>query len=420
MEFIDHHQRLPAEMKRLFGSRTGMISDIIRIPTPRDGPGIYSIVGQQQCDLSYILGNQEDVEIEAGGKGLSEMKANTRMVGEFLERYCLRSGTKDESVRTRYADLASETDCVIDVDYLRVHSHHQYAEVDEIEEITPETERCFRTGRNLITGESYWVPIELVQYDLPEEYVPCQIPTSNGCACHHRPKKAIANCVFELIERDAFISTWYRQVPPRRLSLEHFSEVQELVRSLENDMLEIKFWEYRTGLDVPTVGCAVIRCDDRMPKIAIAGSAAIDYEHAVLDALLEAVQSHMSMKYRLASTEEAIPDDASLDFMESALYHAQPHHFDKMRFLFSGEPQSPAGHGAPGSDELQYVLDKLGEVQATPIAFDLTTPDVAELGYVVTRVVVPELLPLSPPTLPYERHPRLAGTMETEMPHPYP
>ena len=59
-------------------------------------------------------------------------------------------------------------------------------------------------------------------------------------------------------------------------------------------------------------------------------------------------------------------------------------------------------------------------MEATPIGFDLTTPDVQELGMSVVKVYIPELVSLSRPSYPPRRHPRFENDELKERAHPFP
>ena len=72
------------------------------------------------------------------------------------------------------------------------------------------------------------------------------------------------------------------------------------------------------------------------------------------------------------------------------------------------------------ADELGACLDRLADADCTPLAVEVTTPDVREVGIRVVRVVVPELVPFPPASLRPTDHPALAETDLPEMPHPYP
>jgi hypothetical protein len=68
----------------------------------------------------------------------------------------------------------------------------------------------------------------------------------------------------------------------------------------------------------------------------------------------------------------------------------------------------------------------------TPIAFDMTTPELRDHGLFVCRVFVPELVPLCLPWAPFLGHPRLAryiadaehdgsaASIPDWVPHPFP
>ena len=58
--------------------------------------------------------------------------------------------------------------------------------------------------------------------------------------------------------------------------------------------------------------------------------------------------------------------------------------------------------------QLSALLDRCSTMGITPIAFDMTTPEMHDHDLFACRVFVPELVPLSIPSAPFLGHPRLA------------
>jgi ribosomal protein S12 methylthiotransferase accessory factor len=95
------------------------------------------------------------------------------------------------------------------------------------------------------------------------------------------------------------------------------------------------------------------------------------------------------------------------------------------RFPALPDAQNPA-------DLCGLLLDRCSTMGITPIAFDLTTPELRDHGLFVCRVFVPELVPLCIPFAPFLGHARLANYIDKTqregsaapipewVPHPFP
>ncbi|QTX04067.1 YcaO-like family protein [Agromyces archimandritae] len=68
-------------------------------------------------------------------------------------------------------------------------------------------------ARSLVTGEPVWVPRELVHYGAPVARSRWGLGTSSGCATGSTTGEAALFGLLELIERDAFVNSWYGRVP---------------------------------------------------------------------------------------------------------------------------------------------------------------------------------------------------------------
>jgi ribosomal protein S12 methylthiotransferase accessory factor len=94
------------------------------------------------------------------------------------------------------------------------------------------------------------------------------------------------------------------------------------------------------------------------------------------------------------------------NFDDNLRLYADPEYSHRLAFLFSSPDcvdirQLPhLGKGDIESD-LKIAVECLAQNGMEPIAFDHTTPDIAELGFRVGRILVPELVQLGTPAYPF-------------------
>jgi thiazole/oxazole-forming peptide maturase SagD family component len=422
MEITESDEPLPPEYNRLVGTRTGLVSNLAHSSLDRGGPRV-RVGAVDHADLGW-LGAGHAADIEAGGKGLDARETLTATVGEFVERYCLHWPSEEAIVEGSYDELASRG-AVPGFEYLTAYGQDDL-EPDDHEWLDPlsrDTVLPWVEGTDLLTGEATFVPAGLVWNRVGPlaEYPHAVVGTSNGAAAGPTLEAAILSGLYEVVERDAFVTTWCEQTSPPRVDVAATPDLADLRADLlPSDRRSLTVFEYDGTVDLPTYGAALVDDRDRFPKFAIGGSADFDPVAAAADAMVEAGQAfpyleHVRPEYDL----DAIDPSRVWNFTENTLLYARPENFDHVSFFLDGEATTlPEGESV--EDELAACLDRLDAAGCTPVAVEVTTPDVREVGIRVVRVVVPELVAFPPASLPPTDHPRLADADPPEMPHPYP
>jgi thiazole/oxazole-forming peptide maturase SagD family component len=179
-------------------------------------------------------------------------------------------------------------------------------------------------------------------------------------------------------------------------------------------------------LDIPCVAAVGYDDSDAFPAFVVSAAADFDPGRAMRDAVVEVLQGWFFLwRLRLLRWEGSVdPDRVVVDFEDNALYYALPDGFEEASFLLDSPTEVTAFPESPSPsnprETLSAVLDRFEAAGVTPVGFDLTTPDVREVGLVVARVVAPELVDLSPPAALPAAHPAFEGESVTTKPHPFP
>jgi thiazole/oxazole-forming peptide maturase SagD family component len=364
------------------------------------------------------------------GKSTSMSTALVTTVGEFFDRYCLLWPIEtwaDGVLTGSAAGLGSEGYRLLDRQYLDVYEAASCEEAG-YRQFSPDDEAVrWVPGTDLRTGEEVYVPSQVVSMAAPhrDERQPYYLSTTNGTATGGSLEFALVNAIYERVERDAMLYTWYTQTTPDRLSLDGLPRLERFRETLTDDFVDVELVELSTPTDVTVVGALLVDERDRVPKFIMSAAADLDPRAAVEDALVEAGQMRRVAKDFAAFGEyDPETDPASIyDLEDNVHYYMRPENFDAVRFLLEGPRRTAAeidGDRPPSTgDELARCLEILEAADLTPIAFDVTTADASELGLRVARVVVPELLDLCLPGMPPVRHPRLADETTTDAGHPF-
>jgi ribosomal protein S12 methylthiotransferase accessory factor len=248
-------------------------------------------------------------------------------------------------------------------------------------------------GRDLIGGDSVWLPFEIVHANSAIPGPPssgCFAASTNGLASGNHPMEAVSHALCEVIERDA-MSLWHHLHPRLRdeTRLDRQTVADEACRrvidQLERTGFDLAVWDITTDIGVPVFHCVTVDLTGETGHVGYGAGCHPSREIALLRAVTEAVQVRTT--YIAGSREDIEHADyrpATLNARVSRLC-ALMRPAGRMRdFAAIDHFEFPTF-----ATEVAWLLDRLkaaGIRQA--VAVDLTRP---EFGIPVVRVVVPGL-----------------------------
>lgn len=426
IELERHDGIVPPQFNHAIGDRTGLVGTLFLKSPYRGAPKAYQ-TANTRCDIEYLLDYDGEMDLGASGKGTSLAFSMTSCVGESIERYSL-CWPDESDIRWESYDALVEHETVVDFDYLNVYSDSFRERF--VSEFTRGTEIPWVAGTNLSTGEETWVPAEYVWMRVgPLDGVPTHvIGSSNGVAAGPSIPEALLWAIYESVERDGIMRTWWEGHVPDRIDIDSDPELRQYVdEHFPHKDLSMHLFECETLVDLPTYGSTFVNAKDEYPKFAIAGAAALDQKDALFDAASEVLQGwpylhDIAVQYDL---DEFDIDEVVTDYTRNVLYYAQPGQFSEVERLFEGDVTELPNRLTDTEDwsvdrKLGYVLEKLDDAGCTPIGFDVTAPDVRQCGTHVVRAFVPELIDLTPPAAPPVGHPEIDRDRVIDNPHPFP
>jgi ribosomal protein S12 methylthiotransferase accessory factor len=431
---IARHRAVPTRWLPFLGRKLGLAKELVDMAADPEDFDLHHVL-PITTSLTKLLGRRGEFEPRAGGAGLELPDAINRAMGELLERYaCLAYDGGDRAVTTHRA-LCRSGENVVPFETLALFSEEQrrapnfrYASFDE------DSPLGWVVGTNLLDGSSMRVPGQLVSFGyVPDaaEISPCFYPTSSGCATGESVEHALLSALLEVIERDAIMIRWYARLAPPVVSLAP-ADVLPLGRRSEH--LEIRLHDLTIDGDVPVIGATCVERTGRPCFFLLSAAASLRMEDAARKALIEAGQGRPFIKVLAGQNE---PPSVFDNFDTNVRFFGDPANAKYVEWFFQNRAVSPRRDtpvpaAANPADLLRSLLDRCGEMALTPLAFDMTTPDMEDHGFFACRVVVPELVPLCVPAAPFLGHPRLASFIAATahervaasipdwVPHPFP
>jgi ribosomal protein S12 methylthiotransferase accessory factor len=432
-----------AAFRRLLGWRTGLVKDVFLGAVEPNDPELFH-VSVLHANIERMMGAPYKASLRAAGSGLTMADAMHRALGEVVERYACHFHNREEVVYDTYAGMVGQGLNALGPEQLKIFAPEQFTGTFPYQPFTEQTFLGWSRGTNLITGQEVWVPGQLVHFAYPRRKDEGFIgyPTSSGVAAASTLEEALLKGLFEQIERDAVMLTWFCKLKPPRLEFTGMASVEDLMyrRGYSRPGREFQLRYITTDLPVPTFhGIAHLLVGGK-PRIFVGGAANLSAERAAFKALLEVGQGVPFIKNIIVSNPWPSAGTVMDNFDDNLRHYADPANMHHLSFITESTQVVDTRAVEPGlavgqtRHDLCTTLRICKEHRLTPIAFDHTTGDMAELGFQVGRVFVPELAQLGLPSYPtlgpdrlYEVPERLGLTSKrltfqqlNPLPHPYP
>ncbi|HYP23947.1 MAG TPA: YcaO-like family protein [Actinomycetota bacterium] len=394
--------------------------------------GVHEILGRPPPTHSYHI----------GGGGVFPEEALIRTLGESLERYAqLMGGIRHRGgLRfTSYDSLLAKGERVVDPEYLTFFEPHQLSQPGFLfEAFRRDAPVAWLHVRSLTGGETTWAPAQIltlgynVHQAAGEPWIVSAVTT--GTAAHTDPTKALRNCILELIQLDTVMGHWYTDRVARRIELDRrTAPISRILGKFFQRGLDAAFYTIENA-DLPGhhIACKITDADG-IPSIAIGLGTDTNLVDAMYKAMLEGVGVvklarllAIQMQTRRGGAIEIDPTSL-YDLDNNVLYYALPENRHLLERRFGDDPAVHASDLDPdwGPDpaaDVRGLVQAFADTGKDLFFLDLTTPDIAALGFYAFRAWSPQTLALtlpSAPALAHARYREYGGCTHAE-PHPYP
>lgn len=393
--------RLLGALDRVVDERTGIITTCYELPPEADAPQFFHYYASSSDTSAFCA---QDNFKNNGGVAQTRRLAMAKAVGEAVERYSSAIYDRDDLPFTSREDAPFP--CV-DLDAFKFYAPEQYADPNFIfSEPADSLPIRWTEAVSLVSGAPVYVPAAAVwmpYYFVPEGgELPIMQPISTGLSCHCSYPEAVLGGLLEVVERDSFSLTWQGKLSWPIIRAESLdNENYALLRQIEKTGYRIELVNAATDLGVPVILSVGIASSKPNPPIVVGASASLDPAEAVTKSLEEFVHTR---RYMREVQDWGEPFEVEPDFSN---IHQQIHHLrlwgdyamlPHADFLTASEDEidfediSNLSSGDPLKD-VAIITGILEKAAFDPLFVDLTSPDIAELGLVVTRALVPGLHP---------------------------
>jgi ribosomal protein S12 methylthiotransferase accessory factor len=412
--------RFPAR-DQVVDNETGIIRWVSEIPIDPGEPEIFNYSVKMCNSAKYFPVGCYDSN---GGAGLTREAAYRAAIGEAIERYCCSVFFPEDLILGSYVEVQAHTRALHPQEIALFHPKQKDA--IRYAWFTEDVRLCWTRGYSLTAKEPILIPACLVyipyypfrRHQGEQTIAPS---VSTGQASASTSHAALLNGIYEIVERDAFMVSWFNRLPISRIDIDSSPTVSRIFHQrFERNNLSYALYRMATDLEIPAILCLIIDYNRDPPMICCGGAANLDPERAALKALVEAAQTREWAKF-LGNQPQPIIIESNYsnidDFEKHVFLYAYADMLHAVAFLlesraeirFSEMPNLAAGHV---TKDLRDVMWKIASKGYEIMVVELTTPDVRECGYSVVKMLIPQMQPMEGD----HSHRFLGGTRLFEVP----
>lgn len=383
----------------LVDDQVGIIQGVQEIPRRPGAPDFFHFFAQAGSTLAFSKQDNARTRI-AGGASADRGRAMAKAVGEAVERYCSALYDADDFPLVSFE--SAPFPCV-DPPEFALYGREQYDSTGfpfaRFDEQTPVR---WVAARELRTGALCHVPAAMVFvpycYDQEAGEHPIAQPISTGLACHGSWEEAALSAICEVVERDAFTIVWQARLGMPQIRLDSLSERnRDLVSRFERIGSVVTMLDLTMDHGIPTILSVLRGPSPEVPALTFAASCHPDPEQAACKSLEELAHT-TAFAYHLNATCPPLVPDADYGNVAKRDDHVRLYcghrNAQLADFIFASDRRVAFQdiHN-PGSEDpkedVRILLERINGVNQRVLLFDLTTPDVGELGLRVVRAIIP-------------------------------
>jgi len=389
--------------QRLIGHKTGIIKTLVELPLETDDPPLFLWVAELADTSRY-----SPLKPASGGSGTAAIRgiAQAKAIGEAVERYCAAMYADDDLILADYRSIASDA---IDPRTFPLYSEREYAHSDGyLSRFIEDVPIRWVKGYSLTKQRAILVPASFVftPYRFHNSTERIYSAISTGLACANSVEEAVFSGLCEVVERDAIMIMWLNRLSMPRVSLAstQSERIQALLRKWAACRAELHIVNITTDVGIPTFFGVVIDRSGSGPAVCVGAAAHLNPKLAVAKAIEETAHGRVYAK-RLMRQRPKIAQEVNLtkvtNLNDHVLLYCTPATSARLRFVYSSTQEIEINsilNRFSENDVLANIhtcIELLAARCLEVIVVDITTPDIAGVGFHVVKVLIPGMQPLS-------------------------
>jgi ribosomal protein S12 methylthiotransferase accessory factor len=330
------------------------------------------------------------------GSGISPNEAEIHTLMEAVERYSNMVADESRFIWSTYRDIEK---MAINPLEFGLYLDEIYDKEKRISRFSPDSEMPWMEGQDLYSGKPVFIPGDFVHYPAIREK-PIVLESSNGASAHTNIVQAILNGLYELIERDAFLTMWLNKIPMPTLDIKTFpNDFEESIRLIREYDMNVKLVDLTNDSRVPTVMAVCYNNDPgKYPAVEVGTGTHIEPEKAVQKALLE-METGLIHNLEEDQDRRILDEDQISAIYEHAIYYLNPKKRKYWEFMISSKQASKMSkfRGKVFENQnavLMHIVKHLHTLGRRVVYVDITPSDIRSLGLVAVKVFVTGFQPM--------------------------
>jgi len=376
----------------------GIIKDICKLPRLNNDP----YVNCYGANASSGKSSYKEYSIKAGGCHLRWENAILSTIGESLERYAAGFYDINESVTGTYNGLISlQKEKLISPNQFSLFHKKQYEfGLKGLTEFNENTNLTWFPSLDLIKKEKVWLPGQFIYLPFIRDEDKVTLNISTGLAAHTNYYKAILNGIYEVIERDSFVLTWWQKISPPHIIIS--SKILTYIKNLFPNNYEWYFFDITYDIQVPTVLCLCYIQTECGKFPVISSATRYTYHDAIVKSIHEIAQSIPFYRLLLEKNQykfsqdfsqlKSFDDHAWQYMINESLWHVFDNWINSRKRIDVDLNESI---NIDDKNIIRSILSIFREKSYNVLLKDITTPDLRQIGYYAIKIFIPQLLPLS-------------------------
>lgn len=329
---------------------------------------------------------------------------------EGLERYCgIEPRGKRRGVHDTYSHVA---DHALHPAAVGLHDPLQYARPDfPFKAFQDDSAIDWVWAYSLTEQRPILVPLRYAYYSLGFHDDAFVYETSNGCAVGSTLTEAIFHGILEVVERDAFLMTWYAQLPLPKLDLSTCPdrELQWMVERLGAVTgYDLHFYNATMENAIPSVFVMAKNRRSKGLNLLCSGGAHVDPLRAIKGAIQETAGMLLRFDDKLETEHERYQHMLTYpsrvrEMADHSMLYGLPEAEERFDFLMrNGRAVQTLEQAFPTppshtdlTDDLNHLLAVFKELNLNVIVVNQTSPELTKNGLHCVKVMIPGMLPMT-------------------------
>lgn len=343
----------------------------------------------------YVSGSEEVVT--SGYTAFSRERALTKCLFELVERISSTCYDNQNVTTSSYKDLQKRA-----VDP----SSYPGNDINNLKKVFSwiDMEDLTNNKKVLVPAQSVFTNFHIyTNFQVNKHEILLNQPSSVGGACGESKEMAILRAIYELVERDAFMTAYLNKIPVPKIDLELTANKQviEVNNNLKKYQLEWHLFDMTNDLEIPSYLSIIIDRSGVGPFLTIGTKSGFSKEYSIIGSVEEALSARPRIRSLVINAEQKEFKIKKADingYRQRALFWYKKNDLIGLEFLFNNNKAKKIKLDEKSCDEdaseLCKVIKNFSHKKLPIYIKDIKNHFFKNLPIFCYRAVIPQFQPV--------------------------